>query len=453
MQYSENILGTIGNTPLVRLNKVTSEINALVLAKVETFNPGNSTKDRMALKMVEDAEADGRLKPGGTIIEGTSGNTGMGLALAAIIKGYKLICVITDKQSKEKMDILRAVGAKVVVCPTDVEPTDPRSYYSVSKRLGEETPNSWYVNQYDNPSNALAHYEQTGPEIWKQTDGKVTHFVVGVGTGGTISGIGKYLKEQNPNVKVWGIDTYGSVFKKYHETGIFDENEIYSYITEGIGEDILPKNVDFSIIDGFTKVTDKDAAVYTRKIALEEGIFVGNSAGAVIKGVLQLKEHFKPEDVVVVLFHDSGSRYIGKMFNDDWMRERGFLEDEVTKAEDVIKDHIDKQLIIARTEELVSHAIERMRKYKISQIPVIDVTGFVGSVDETDLFQSYVHDKNAADKPIREVMGKPYPIVQLGTSIEEVSKLFTRENAAVLLDLGNGKHHIITKYDIIGSIK
>ena len=453
MQYSENILGTIGNTPLVRLNKVTSEINALVLAKVETFNPGNSTKDRMALKMVEDAEADGRLKPGGTIIEGTSGNTGMGLALAAIIKGYKLICVITDKQSKEKMDILRAVGAKVVVCPTDVEPSDPRSYYSVSKRLGEETPNSWYVNQYDNPSNALAHYEQTGPEIWKQTDGKVTHFVVGVGTGGTISGIGKYLKEQNPNVKVWGIDTYGSVFKKYHETGIFDENEIYSYITEGIGEDILPKNVDFSIIDGFTKVTDKDAAVYTRKIALEEGIFVGNSAGAVIKGVLQLKEHFKPEDVVVVLFHDSGSRYIGKMFNDDWMRERGFLEDEVTKAEDVIKDHIDKQLIIARTEELVSHAIERMRKYKISQIPVIDVTGFVGSVDETDLFQSYVHDKNAADKPIREVMGKPYPIVQLGTSIEEVSKLFTRENAAVLLDLGNGKHHIITKYDIIGSIK
>jgi cystathionine beta-synthase len=453
MQYSDNILGTIGNTPMVRLNKVTSEIDALVLAKVETFNPGNSTKDRMALKMVEDAEADGRLKPGGTIIEGTSGNTGMGLALAAIVKGYKLICVITDKQSKEKMDILRAVGAKVVVCPTDVEPTDPRSYYSVSKRLGEETPNSWYVNQYDNPSNALAHYEQTGPEIWKQTDGKVTHFVVGVGTGGTISGIGKYLKEQNPNVKVWGIDTYGSVFKKYHETGIFDENEIYSYITEGIGEDILPKNVNFSVIDGFTKVTDKDAAVYTRKIALEEGIFVGNSAGALIKGVLQLKEHFKPEDVVVVLFHDSGSRYIGKMFNDDWMRERGFLDEEVTKAEDVIKDHIDKPLIVVKTEELVSHAIERMRKYKISQIPVVDISGFVGSVDESDLFQSYVSDKNAGDKPIREVMGKAYPMVKLGTSIEEVSKLFTRENAAVLVDLGNGKHHIITKYDIIGSIK
>ncbi|WP_035674267.1 pyridoxal-phosphate dependent enzyme [Flavobacterium sp. 83] len=453
MHYAENILGTIGNTPLVKLNKVVAGIEALVLAKVETFNPGNSVKDRMAVKMIEDAEADGRLKPGGTIIEGTSGNTGMGLALVAIIKGYKLICVISDKQSKEKMDILRAVGAKVVVCPTDVEPTDPRSYYSVSKRLAEETANSWYVNQYDNPSNSLAHYEQTGPEIWEQTGGKITHFVSGVGTGGTISGVGKYLKEKNPNIKIWGIDTYGSVFKKYHETGIFDENEIYSYITEGIGEDILPKNVDFSLIDGFTKVTDKDAAVYTRKIALEEGIFVGNSAGAAIKGLLQLKEHFKPEDVVVVLFHDSGSRYVGKMFNDDWMRERGFLDEEIKKAEDVIKDHLDKPLIVVRTEELVSHAIERMRKYKISQIPVIDVTGFVGSVDESDLFQSYVADKNVADRPIKEIMGKPFPIVKLGTSIEEVSRLFTKENDAVLVELENGNHHIITKYDIIGSIK
>ncbi|SHM85595.1 pyridoxal-phosphate dependent enzyme [Flavobacterium chilense] len=453
MDFSNNILETIGNTPLVKLNKIVAEIDALVLAKVETFNPGNSVKDRMAVKMIEDAEADGRLKPGGTIIEGTSGNTGMGLALVAIIKGYKLICVMSDKQSKEKMDILRAVGAKVVVCPTDVEPTDPRSYYSVSKRLASETPNSWYVNQYDNMSNSLAHYEQTGPEIWKQTEGKITHFVVGVGTGGTISGVGRYLKEKNPNIKIWGIDTYGSVFKKYHETGIFDENEIYSYITEGIGEDILPKNVDFSLIDGFTKVTDKDAAVYTRKIALEEAIFVGNSAGACIKGLLQLKEHFKPDDVVVVLFHDSGSRYVGKMFNDDWMRERGFLDENVTKAEDVIKDHIDKQLIVVRTEELVSHAIERMRKYKISQIPVVDINGFVGSVDETDLFRSYVADKNVAEKPIKEVMGKPFPIVKLGTPIEEVSKLFTKENDAVLVDLENGNHHIITKYDIIGSIK
>jgi len=325
MHYAENILGTIGKTPLVRLNKITAEVDGLVLAKLESFNPGNSVKDRMALKMVEDAEKDGRLKPGGTIVEGTSGNTGMGLALAAIVKGYKLICVSTDKQSKEKFDVLRAVGAEVIVCPTDVAPDDPRSYYSTSKRIGEETPNAWYVNQYDNPSNAQAHYEQTGPEIWEQTKGKITHFLVGVGTGGTISGVAKFLKEKNPNIKIWGIDTYGSVFKKYHETGIFDENEIYPYITEGIGEDILPKNVDFSLIDHFEKVTDKDAAVYTRKLAREEGIFAGNSCGAAIKGLLQLKDNFEKEDVIVVLLHDSGSRYIGKIYNDDWMKSKKFI--------------------------------------------------------------------------------------------------------------------------------
>jgi cystathionine beta-synthase len=452
MKFAKNILETIGNTPLVKINKLAQELDCLVLAKVETFNPGNSVKDRMAVKMIEDAEADGRLQPGGTIIEGTSGNTGMGLALCAIVKGYKLICVISDKQSKEKMDILRAVGAKVIVCPANVEPDDPRSYYSVSRRLSTEIPNSWYVNQYDNPSNAIAHYEQTAPEIWEQTDGKVTHFVVGVGTGGTISGVSKYLKEKNPNVKVWGIDTYGSVFKKYHETGIFDENEIYSYITEGIGEDILPKNVDFSLIDGFTKVTDKDAAVYTRRLAMEEGIFVGNSAGAAIKGVLQLKEHFKPEDVVVVLFHDSGSRYVGKMFNDDWMRERGFLDQEITKASDLIKNHSDKPLVVVRTEELVSHAIERLKKFNISQIPVIDSSGFVGSVDESDLFKSFVINKNIGNTPIREIMGKPYPIVNENTSIAAVSKLIDKENQAVLVVLENGKHHIITKHDIISSI-
>jgi cystathionine beta-synthase len=351
------------------------------------------------------------------------------------------------------MDILRAVGAEVVVCPTNVEPDDPRSYYSVSKRLASETPNSWYVNQYDNPSNAVAHYEQTGPEIWKQTAGKITHFIVGVGTGGTISGTGKYLKEQNPDIKIWGVDTYGSVFKKYHETGVFDENEIYPYITEGIGEDILPENVDFDIIDGFTKVTDKDAAVYTRKIAKEEGIFVGNSAGSALKGVLQLKAHFKPDDVVVVLFHDHGSRYVGKIFNDDWMRERGFLENEVTVAADLIKSHSDKPLVIVRTEELVSHAIDRMKHHKISQIPVQDITGFVGSVDETALFTSFIEDKDISNKLIKDVMGKPFPVVGAKTTVEEVSKLMTKENQAVLVDLGEGKHHIITKHDIINSIK
>ncbi len=325
MKYHENILGTIGNTPMVKLNTIVKDIPALVLAKVETFNPGNSIKDRMALKMIEDAEKDGRLKPGGTIIEGTSGNTGMGLAIAAIMKGYKCIFTSTDKQSKEKFDALRALGAEVIVCPTDVDPEDPRSYYSVSSRLEKETPNSWKPNQYDNPSNAQAHYESTGPEIWDQTDGKITHLVVGVGTGGTISGTARFLKEKNPNIQVLGIDTYGSIFKKYKETGEFDKNEIYAYVTEGIGEDFLPENVDFNLINHFEKVTDKDAAIYTRKIAKEEGIFAGNSAGSAMAGVIQMKDRFKEGDVVVVIFHDHGTRYLGKMFNDDWMKSKGWL--------------------------------------------------------------------------------------------------------------------------------
>ncbi|MFM7300244.1 MAG: pyridoxal-phosphate dependent enzyme, partial [Crocinitomicaceae bacterium] len=389
---------------MVKLNRLTDGLKAKVYAKVETTNPGNSVKDRMAVKMIEDAEKAGLIKPGGTVIEGTSGNTGMGLALACIIKGYKLICVLNDKQSKEKMDILRAVGAEVVVCPTAVEPSDPRSYYSVSRRLATEIPNSWYVNQYDNLSNRQAHYEQTGPEIWEQTEGKVTHFVVGVGTGGTISGVGKYLKEQNPTIKIWGIDTYGSVFKKYKETGIFDENEIYPYITEGIGEDILPANVDFDTIDLFEKVTDKDAAVYTRRLAREEGIFVGNSAGAAIKGVLQLADQLTENDVVVVLFHDHGSRYVGKIFNDEWMRERGFLEEEILTAGDLVAKHADKPLVSLYAEELVSHAIAKMRNYSISQIPVMKDGAFVGSVDDSHLYELLVDAPELRDAAISSVM-------------------------------------------------
>ena len=452
MKISNNILETIGNTPLVRLNKITQEVEATVLAKVEYFNPGSSVKDRMAVKMVEDAEADGRLKPGGTIVEGTSGNTGMGLALAAIVKGYKLICVSTDKQSKEKFDILRAVGAEVIVCPTDVSPEDPRSYYSTSKRISEETPNSWYVNQYDNPSNSIAHYEQTGPEIWDQTDGKITHFVVGVGTGGTISGVGKYLKEKNPEIKIWGIDTYGSVFKKYHETGIFDENEIYSYITEGIGEDILPENVNFDIIDGFEKVTDKDAAVYTRKMAREEGIFAGNSCGAAVKGLLQLKKHFKKDDVVVVLLHDSGSRYVGKMYNDDWMRERGFLDKDVLTAGDLVHGHRDKPLVTVFAEELVSHAIAKMRKFGISQIPVMKDNQFVGSVDDSSIYQALVDRPELSNASISSIMGAAFPVVDHGTSIEELCKLINKSTPAVLVQLSDESHHIVTRYDIISSM-
>lgn len=452
MKVYNNILETIGNTPLVRLNKLTKDLKATVLAKVETTNPGNSVKDRMAVKMIEDAEKAGLIKPGATIIEGTSGNTGMGLALACIIKGYKLVCVLNDKQSKEKMDILRAVGAEVVVCPTAVEPTDPRSYYSVSRRLAQEIPNSWYVNQYDNLSNRQAHYESTGPEIWEQTDGKITHFVVGVGTGGTISGVGKYLKEKNPNIKIWGIDTYGSVFKKYKETGIFDENEIYPYITEGIGEDILPANVDFDVIDRFEKVTDKDAAVYTRKLAREEGIFVGNSAGSAIKGVLQLQNELTEDDVVVVLFHDHGSRYVGKIFNDEWMRERGFLEEENKTASDLISNHADEPLVSVYAEELVSHAIAKMRKFSISQIPVMRDGKFVGSLDESHTYHILVDDQTKLNAPISSIMQKPFPIVKEQTSIEEISKLINKETPAVLVETGDNKFNIITKQDIISAI-
>ncbi len=325
MDIKNNILETIGNTPMIRLNKIAEDIPCTVLAKVEYFNPGHSVKDRMALTMIEAAEADGSLKPGGTVIECTSGNTGMGLALACIVKGYKLICTTSDKQSKEKMDVLRAMGAEVFVCPTAVAPDHPESYYSVAERKSKEIENSFWVNQYDNPANAIGHYLSTGPEIWDQTDGKITHFVVGVGTGGTISGVGKYLKEKNPDIKLWGGDTYGSVFKKYHETGEFDENEIYPYVTEGIGEDILPKNVNFDIIDHFEKVTDKDGVMITRELALKEGLFLGNSAGSAFGVVRQMKDQLKPDDVVVVLFHDHGSRYVGKIYNDDWVREQGYM--------------------------------------------------------------------------------------------------------------------------------
>ena len=370
MKYCKNILETIGNTPMVKINKITADIPALVLAKVETFNPGNSIKDRMAIKMIEDAEKDGRLKPGGTIVEGTSGNTGMGLAIGAVIKGYKCVFTSTDKQSKEKFDALRAFGAEVVVCPTNVDPEDERSYYSVSSRLVNEIPNAWKPNQYDNLSNSQAHYESTGPEIWDQTDGKITHLVVGVGTGGTICGTGKFLKEKNPNIKILGIDTYGSVFKKYKETGIFDKNEIYPYITEGIGEDFLPKNVDFSIIDHFEKVTDKDAALMTRRIAREEAILAGNSAGSAMAGLLQMKHMFKKDDVVVVIFHDHGTRYLGKMFNDDWMRDRGFLDNTKPKAIDLISSHSSQKLLTINVDDKIADAVAILSKYNISHIPV-----------------------------------------------------------------------------------
>ncbi len=452
MPYFNNVLETIGNTPLVKLNKIADSTPATILAKIETTNPGNSVKDRMAVKMIEDAEKRGDLKPGGTIIECTSGNTGMGLAIAAVVKGYRCIFTTTDKQSKEKVDMLKAVGAEVIVCPTNVASDDPRSYYSVAERLNDEIPNSYWCNQYDNFSNREAHFESTGPEIWAQTEGKVTHFVVGVGTGGTISGVGRYLKSQNPDIKVWGIDTYGSVFKKYHETGIFDEAEIYPYITEGIGEDILPKNVDFSIIDLFEKVTDKDAAVMTRELARQEGILVGNSAGSAMAGLLQLKDKLKPTDVVVILFHDHASRYVGKIFNDEWMRERGFLDDEL-RVRNVIAQKQDKSFYSIDKNETIRSAFNVMKVHDISQMPVMEGELMVGSITETTVLNYLLENPiNNTEKKIEEIMGEPFTVVSEDLLCKQLSQYINKKMPAVLAKDKAGILHVITQYDIIQTV-
>ncbi len=447
-----NILETIGNTPMIRLNKIAEDIPGEVLAKVEYFNPGHSVKDRMALKMIEDAEARGDLKPGGTIIECTSGNTGMGLALAAITKGYKLICTLSDKQSKEKMDILRAMGAELHVCPTNVAPEHPESYYSVADRLHKEIPNSFYPYQYDNLSNRQAHYESTGPEIWEQTDGKITHFVVGVGTGGTISGVARYLKEKNPDVKIWGVDSYGSVFKKYHETGEFDEKEIYSYITEGIGEDILPKNVDFSLIDKFEKVTDRDGALATRELARKEGLLLGWSCGSAFQAIRQLKHEFDENSVIVVLFHDHGSRYVGKIYNDDWMEERGFLNHKNKLAKDLVDKHRHLPLATVGAGEPVSNAVQKMRQLDISQVPVSDGGKFVGSLDDARLLSAILEDPNIANQPIEKVMDKPFPVVQPTEEIRDVAKHINKNTGAVLVKFGEDEYHILSRHDLVAAM-
>lgn len=452
MDIKNSILETIGNTPMVKLNKVVADIPALVLAKVETFNPGHSIKDRMALKMVEDAESRGDIRPGGTIIECTSGNTGMGVALAACVKGYKCIFTTSDKQSKEKIDILRAMGAEVIVCPTNVEPTDPKSYYSVAERLNKEIDNSVWLNQYDNPSNAQAHYESTGPEIWKQTDGKITHLVVGVGTGGTISGTAKYLKEQNPDVKIWGIDTYGSVFKKYHETGIFDEKEIYPYTTEGIGEDILPKNVDFDIIDLFEKVTDKDGALATRRLAKEEGLLLGYSCGSALQGLLQLKDQLTKDDVVVIIFHDHGSRYVGKLFNDDWMRDRGYLDTEL-RVKDVLNMKKKNEFIFVLETHKVKSVLDIMREKDISQLPVMSGDTIVGSITDADILHHILKSPlENADDVVKNIMSAPFEKVNLDLPVKELSKFITKNNQAVVVVDSFENKHILTQYDIIQSL-
>ncbi|MFK7771329.1 MAG: pyridoxal-phosphate dependent enzyme [Saprospiraceae bacterium] len=452
MNYYNNILETIGDTPLVKVNKVIEDCPALVLCKVETFNPGHSIKDRMAIKMLEDAEKRGDIKPGGTIIECTSGNTGMGLALAACVKGYRTIFTTSDKQSKEKFDILRAHGAEVIVCPTNVTPDDPRSYYSVAEKLSKEIPNSYWCNQYDNLSNRQAHYESTGPEVWNQTEGKVTHIIVGVGTGGTISGTGKYLKEQNPDIKMWGIDTYGSVFKKYHETGEFDEKEIYPYITEGIGEDILPKNVDFSVIDHFEKVSDKAGAVMARRLAREEGLFLGYSAGSAFAGLLQLKDQLTKDDVVVVLIHDHGSRYVGKLYNDDWMRDRGFLEDEL-KVKDVISKKSDKEFLSITKDITVREAFKMMKDRDISQMPVMEGDEIIGSITETTVLNYLLENPlNNSENRIESIMEPAFPMVEVDLPCKQLSKYFSKKTSAVIAKDKAGMLHILTQYDIIQAV-
>ncbi|MBK9272266.1 MAG: pyridoxal-phosphate dependent enzyme [Saprospiraceae bacterium] len=452
MQFYQNILQTIGDTPLLKLNKICAGIPALVLAKVETFNPGHSIKDRMAVKMIDDAERAGKLKPGGTIIECTSGNTGMGLALVACVRGYRCIFTTSDKQSKEKIDMLKAMGAEVIVCPTNVEPTDPRSYYSVAEKLSKEIPNSFWCNQYDNLSNAKAHYETTGPEIWDQTGGKITHFVVGVGTGGTISGTAKYLKEKNPNIKIWGIDTYGSVFKKYHETGIFDEKEIYPYITEGIGEDILPKNVDFSLIDLFEKVTDKDAALAARRLAREEGLLLGYSAGSAMAGLIQLKDKLSKEDVVVLIFHDHGSRYIGKIYNDDWMRERGFLDAE-KKVSDLVYAKADKEFYSVSSNDKIKEVLKIMKDRDISQLPVLVNGEIKGTISENTIL-SYILENplQNADKDVASIMSEPMPMVPMDMPMSMLNKCFNEKIPGVITKDVNNRYHVLTKYDIIRAI-
>lgn len=445
-----SIIDTIGNTPMIRLNKISKDIKGEVLVKVEYFNPGNSMKDRMAVKMVEDAEKAGLLKPGGTLIEGTSGNTGMGLALAAVAKGYRCIFTMSDKQSKEKIDILRAVGAEVIVCPTNVTPDDPRSYYSVAKKLNREIPNSYYPNQYDNLSNSLAHYETTGPEIWKDTDGKITHYAAGVGTGGSMCGAAKYLKEQNPKVITVGIDTYGSVFKKYKETGIFDEKEIYPYLTEGIGEDILPKNVDFSLIDHFIKVTDKDAAVMTRRLAKEEGLFVGWSCGSAVHGALEYaKENLKQGDRMVIILPDHGTRYLGKVYNDEWMRNHGFLEDKTfSTARDIIAQRSDYTLVATSKTDSVREAIGMMNSKSVSQIPVMENGEVVGSLTDNKLLARIIENPSLKDALVAEVMEASMKFVALDSTLDVLSSMVEREKAVLVRDVQN-QIHIITKHDIL----
>jgi len=457
--WKENVLETIGNTPLVRINRLAADLPCTVLAKLEFFNPGGSVKDRIGVSMVDDAERRGVLRPGGTIIEGTSGNTGAGLALVAIARGYRCIFTTTDKQSQEKIDVLRALGAEVMVCPTNVAPEDPKSYYSVARRLAEEIPNSFYINQYDNPANAEAHYRTTGPELWAQTEGRITHYIAGAGTGGTISGAARYLKEQNPDVRVIGVDPYGSVYYKYFFARTFDHEEIYPYLIEGVGEDILAKNMDFDIVDDYVRVTDKDAMQVTRRLARQEGLFVGQSCGMAMAGALQwLRAHrdgLTEADVVVVVLPDSGFRYLRKTYNDDWMRNHGFLERKAdfTVAEVLSGRPRAKTVVAVSPADTLDEAIQRMTESSISQLPVIEEGEVIGSLTETVILNRLIEKPDARGEAVREIMSAPFPIVPRSLHLEHLSAYLEQGAGAVLVEpAAGGAYEIITKSDLISAL-
>lgn len=448
----QNILEAVGRTPLIRLNRLTRGMAPEIYVKCDYLNPGGSVKDRVAIRMVQDAEQRGLLKPGGTIIEGTSGNTGMGLALVAAVKGYKVIFTMTDKQSREKINLLKALGAEVIVCPTAVRPDDPRSYYSVAKKLAREIPNSYYPNQYDNPMNPLAHYETTGPEIWEDTEGKITHFVAGMGTGGSISGIAKFLKEKNEKVKVIGVDPIGSLYYEFFTQGKIGTS--HTYKVEGIGEDIFPSTMDFRLIDQVVQVTDKECFLWARKLARMEGIFAGGSTGGAVSVALAIARTCGEKDVIVLFIPDTGMRYLSKVYNDEWMRENQYLEAEFRlSAGEIIamKDRV-QDLLFVRPHETLTHALTVMQKKDISQIPVFEESQPVGSLYEEQLMDLALQGKDLSKLVVREVMGKPLPIVAKSASIEEVTSLITSQNPAIFVNLGGGRFDIITKYDLVRSI-
>lgn len=451
----DNILEAVGRTPLVRLNRITEGIAAPVYVKVDYLNPGGSVKDRIAITMIDEAERTGKLKPGGTIVEGTSGNTGMGLALVAAVRGYKVVFTITDKQSKEKIDLLKALGAEVIVCPTAVEPEDPRSYYSVARKLASEIPNSYYPNQYENPMNPEAHYQTTGPEIWEDSEGKITHFVCGMGTGGTISGVGRYLKEKNPNVKVIGVDPYGSLYYDYVKTGKVIKAK--TYVVEGIGEDFFPKTMDFRYLDDVIQVQDEECFVVTRRLARMEGIFTGGSGGGCLAGALKLAGQLSKDDFVVVFLPDTGMRYLSKIFNDEWMRERGYVDSPVplTAADIVRVKHKSgkvREIIEARPDQTVFHALKTMQAQDISQMPVFENGELVGTIYEDRILEIALAGKDLRKLVIREVMSPPLPRVPRDTPVAQITHMLTQQGPAVFVEMGGGRFEILTKYDLMGTI-